>query len=164
MQVDTDAHTGTLLQKCRQAGRKDADVSRKTSAQTLHGKDSRITGPRWERGREGSCWVDFWMPMPTTQPGSSLVEASGQQHKQQEEEKRRRSSTQALLKETHFLWHRLDFLAKQHLHAFTSVSQISIAQKQRLVKGFRLCTADNLDRVHEFSRQIWALSAWYSEY
>lgn len=39
-----DAHPGTLLQECRQAGRKDADVSRKATAQTLDVKDSRITG------------------------------------------------------------------------------------------------------------------------
>lgn len=57
------------------------------------------------------------------------------------------SSTRALFKETHFLWHRLDFLAKQQLRAFTSASQISIAQKRRLVEGFRTCTADNSDRA-----------------
>lgn len=64
--------------------------------------------------------------------GTHRLEAEGQQHSK----KKGRSSTQTLLKDTHFLWHQLDFLAKQQLYAFTSVSLISIAQKWRLSKAW----------------------------
>lgn len=57
--VATGARAGTLLQERRQAGRRGADVSRKATAQTLDVKDSQITGPWWERGREGSRWQIF---------------------------------------------------------------------------------------------------------
>lgn len=37
--------------------------------------------------------ADFWMPMTIAWPGSSLVEASGQQHRQQEEEGKHHTSS-----------------------------------------------------------------------
>lgn len=126
-----DAHGGTLLQQCgAQEGR---------MLMFLGKQPHRLWMPRTpgspEHSRRGarkaaaSGFLDAHKRSTSGELAVWKLQASSISNK------KGRSSTQALLKETHFLWHQLDFLAKQQLRAFTSVSQISIAQKQRLVEG-----------------------------
>lgn len=96
LQTPLNQDTSSYKRSHRQdAGRKDADVSRKATAQDLDAKDRH---PHvWSMARV--MLVCFACP----NLGDHRLEAEGQQHSK----RRGRSSTQTLLKDTHFLWHQL---------------------------------------------------------